>query len=84
MSGFYYDLVTDRIKLMPAKNIEVIRDPDGSPRDAADVVKAYVESLPSWKVTAANLPVNRIRLTKPLPKPEHGIREMQPLGCAAQ
>lgn len=84
LAGFYYDLVPDRINLMPAKNIEVIREPDGSPRDATDVVKAYVESLPDGKVTAANLPVNRIRLTKPLPRPEHGIREMQPLGSAAQ
>lgn len=84
VAGFYYDLVPDRINLMPAKNIEVIREPDGSPRDATDVVKAYVESLPAGKVTAANLQVNRIRLTKPLPRPEHGIRELQPLGSAAQ
>lgn len=81
VAGFYYDLVPDRINLIPAENIEVLKEEDGSPRDATEVVEAYVATLPSRNVTANNLPLDRIRLTKPLPRPAHGIREMQPLGA---
>lgn len=59
----------------------MLKEEDGSPRDATEVVEAYVATLPSRNVTANNLPLDRIRLTKPLPRPAHGIREMQPLGA---
>ncbi len=80
VAGFYYDLAPTLINRVPAKNISVLKDKDGSILDGTDVVKRYIESLPDKTVSADVLPLNRIRLVNPLPKEEHGIREMQPLG----
>lgn len=82
VAGFYYDLVPTLINRIPAKNISVLKDKDGSILDGTDVVKRYVESLPDKTVTPDNLKLNRLRLTSPLPKSALGIREMQPLGSA--
>ena len=84
VAGYYYDLVPNLINRVPAKNITVLKDEDGSTLDGTDVVKRYVESLPGKTVTAENLPLNRIRLVNPLPAAEHGLREMQPLGSVTK
>lgn len=47
--------------------------------DAVDVVVEYLKTLPGRTVTAANLPLNRINLVRPLPSPLFGFPEMQPL-----
>ncbi|MEW6731937.1 MAG: 5'-nucleotidase C-terminal domain-containing protein [Acidobacteriota bacterium] len=47
--------------------------------DATEVVVAYLASLPNKTVTAANTPIPRITLVKPLPAPLFGFPEIQPL-----
>lgn len=84
VAGFYYDLLPDQINRVPAKKVDVLRDKDGSPLDGTDVVKMYMESLPDKTLKAEALTLNRLRLINPLPKPEHGIREIQPLGSVAK
>ena len=84
VAGFYYDLVPNLINRVPAKNISVLKDKDGSILDGTDVVKHYIESLPSRTVTPDKLTLNRIRLLNPLPKAKHGIPEIQPLGSVAK
>lgn len=84
VAGFYYDQVPTLINRIPAQDIAVLKDKDGSVLDGTDVVKSYVESLADRTVTADNLRLNRIRLLNPLPAEEHGIREMQPLGAKAK
>jgi hypothetical protein len=76
--------VPNLINRVPARNISVLRDRDGSILDGTDVVKRYVESLPDKTVTADTLPLNRIRLVNRLPEAEHGVREMQPLGSVTK
>ena len=84
VAGFYYDLVPNLINRVPAKNISVLKDKDGSILDGTDVVKRYIESLPGRTVTPDKLTLNRIRLLNPLPKSALGIREMQPLGSVTK
>lgn len=81
VAGFYYDQVPTLINRVPAKNISVLKDKDGSILDGTDVVKLYVESLPGKTLTPQALTLNRIRLVNPLPAEKHGVREMQPLGA---
>lgn len=80
VGGFYYDLIPNLINRVPAKNIVVLKDQDGSILDGTDVVKRYVETLPAKTVNRETLQLDRIRLINPLPQEEHGIREIQPLG----
>lgn len=82
VAGFYYARVPTQINRVQANNVVVLKDKDGGLLDATDVVKLYVESLPGKTVSANALPLNRIRLVAPLPKAEHGVRELQPLGSA--
>lgn len=84
VAGFYYDLVPTLINRVPAKNISVLKDKDGSILDGTDVVKRYLDSLPSKTVTPDTLKLNRLRLTNPLPESVLGIREMQPLGSVTK
>ena len=84
VAGFYYDLVPTLINRVPAKNISVLKDKDGSILDGTDVVKRYVESLLDKTVNADNLLLNRIRLVNPLPEEVHGVREIQPLGAVTK
>jgi len=84
VAGFYYDLVPNLINRVPAKDVSVLKDKDGSLLDGTDVVKMYVESLPAKTVSAEALPLNRMKLVNPLPKAEHGIREIQPLGSVSK
>lgn len=83
VAGFYYDLIPGLIDRMPAKNVTVLKDGDGSVLDATDVVKMYVEALPGQMVNGGMLQLNRIRLVNPLPKAEHGLREIQPVGSVS-
>lgn len=82
VAGFYYERVPSQINRVDAKNVSVFKDDNGGLFDATDVVKMYVESLPAKTVNASVLTLNRIRIVQPLPKAEHGIRELQPLGAA--
>jgi len=52
VAGFYFDLIPGQINRVPAKNVTVLKDKDGSLLDGTDVVKRYIESLPASTVTA--------------------------------
>ncbi|TFW31015.1 bifunctional metallophosphatase/5'-nucleotidase [Massilia horti] len=84
VAGFYYDQIPTLINRLSANNIRVLRDKDGGMLDATEVVTMYLESLPGKTLRAQDLELNRIRLVKPLPKAEHGIREIQPLGAVSK
>jgi len=84
VGGFYYDLVPNLINRVQAKNITVLKDTDGGVFDGTDIAKRYVESLPAQTVGPDSLPLNRIHLLAPLPKAEHGMREIQPLGALSE
>ena len=57
-------------------NITILRDDDGSPMDATEVVVKYLQMLPNQ---TADTQLNRIRVIAPLPAAKFGNPEMQPL-----
>jgi S-sulfosulfanyl-L-cysteine sulfohydrolase len=57
-------------------NIEIIKDADGTPLDAVELVARYIESRPNKTV---NPTANRIKLVRPLPPYRFGFPEVQPL-----
>ena len=57
-------------------NITILKDTNGDPLDAAEVVVNYLQSLPGQ---TANPTLNRITLVNPLPGPKFGNYEVQPL-----
>ena len=80
-ASYYYAANPDRINVVPATNISVLRDEKGNLLDAVEVVVRYLESLPGRTV---NPEPDRIRLVKPLPKPQFGNPEIQPLRGVAR
>lgn len=84
VAGFWYHQIPSLINRMPATDVVVLKDRDGAPLDATDVVARYLESLPGKTVTRKDLQLERIRLVNPLPAAAHGVREMQPLGAVAR
>ena len=65
-----------QINVVPATNITVLKDTDGGPLDATEVLVRYLESLPN---RTADPVLNRMRLVRPLPAAGFGFPEMQPL-----
>lgn len=84
VAGFWYQQVPTLINRLPATDVVVVKDMDGTPLDATDVVARYLESLPGKTVTRDGLQLDRIRLVNPLPAAVHGVREVQPLGAVAR
>lgn len=84
VAGFWYQQVPTLINRLPATDVVVVKDKDGTPLDATDVVARYLESLPGKTVTRDGLQLDRIRLVNPLPAAVHGVREVQPLGAVAR
>ena len=80
-ASYFYRRDPFLINVVPATNIEVLRDEQGRPLDAVEVVVRYLQSLPD---KTARPELNRIRLVKPLPKPQFGNPEIQPLRGAVQ
>lgn len=60
----------------PGATIEVVKDENGKPLDATEIVVRYLQSLPSQ---TANPETHRINLLEPLPPPQFGNPELQPL-----
>lgn len=79
-ASYFYVRDPFLINVVPATNIEVLRDERGRPLDGAEVVVRYLQSLPGKTVAPE---MNRIRLVKSLPKPRYGNPEMQPLQGSA-
>jgi len=75
-ASMWYDEEPNLVNVLPATNIVVLRDDDGSPLDATEVVVRYLETLPN---RTANPELHRTHLLRPLPAPAFGNREIQPL-----
>ena len=74
-ASYYYKRDPDLINVIPATNIEVVKDEKGNPLDAVEVVVRYLQSLPG---KTANPELNRIKLLMPLPPTCMGSPEVQP------
>ena len=75
-ASYWYAGEPTIINGVPATNVVVLKDTDGSPLDAAEVVVNYLQSLPNQ---TADTQTGRIRLLSPLPPMRFGFPEMQPL-----
>jgi sulfur-oxidizing protein SoxB len=80
-ASYYFDRDPKLINVVPATDISVLKDEQGNPLDGVEVVVRYLQSLPD---RTANPDLNRIRIVKPLPKPQFGNPEVQPLRGAIQ
>lgn len=79
VAGYYYGEDPQEINRIGAHDVEVLKDPQGKPMDAVEVVAAYLRGLPNQTVTKANLPLNRFHLVRKLPGASYGNQEIQPL-----
>ena len=75
-ASFWYPEEPNFVNVLPATNIVVLKDDDGSPLDATEVVVRYLATLPE---RTANPTLHRTTLLRPLPAPKFGNREIQPL-----
>lgn len=80
-ASYFFERDPKLINVVPATDIGVLKDEQGNPLDGVEVVVRYLQSLPGQ---TANPELNRIRLLKPLPKPQYGNPEVQPLRGAIQ
>lgn len=75
-ASYWYSHEPDAVNLVPVKDVRVFKTDSGAPMDATEVVVRYLQSLPERTVDPV---LNRITLTQPLPAPQFGNEEMQPL-----
>jgi 2',3'-cyclic-nucleotide 2'-phosphodiesterase (5'-nucleotidase family) len=80
-ASYYYDRDPKLINVVPATDISALKDEQGNLLDGVEVVVRYLQSLPD---RTTNPELNRIRLLKPLPKPQFGNPEVQPLRGVVQ
>ncbi|MBM3359570.1 MAG: bifunctional metallophosphatase/5'-nucleotidase [Betaproteobacteria bacterium] len=80
-ASYYYSSDPKLINVVPSTNISVLRDEKGNVLDGVEVVVRYLQSRPDKTVDPKP---NRIRVVKPLPKPQYGNPEVQPLRGAFQ
>lgn len=64
------------VNVIPAQNIQILRDANNNPLDATEVVVQYLQTLPNQ---TANPQLDRIQLLQPLPVSLFGFPETQPL-----
>lgn len=74
-ASYYYKRDPDLINVLPAANIEVVKDEKGMPLDGVEIVVRYLQSLPN---KTANPELNRIKLLKPLSPASTASPEVQP------
>ncbi len=74
-ASYYYTRDPELINVIPATEIQVLKDEKGANLDGTEVVVRYLQSLPDKTV---NPVINRIRLLKPLPADTFGNPEIQP------
>lgn len=79
VAGYFYREDPEQINRTRAKDVQVLKDEQGNPMDAVDVVAKYLESLPGRTVRKDSFQFNRMKLLRKLPPPVHGNREVQPL-----
>ncbi len=75
-ASYWYANDPTLINVVPATNITVLKDTDGGPLDATEVLVRYLESLPNH---TADPVLNRMRLMRPFPAAGFGFPEVQPL-----
>ena len=80
-ASYYYAGDPKLINIVPATDITVLKDEQGNALDGVETVVRYLQSLPG---RTASPELNRIRVTKPLPKAQFGNPEIQPLRGAMQ
>lgn len=80
IAGYFYAIEPNRVgAFRNAANVQVITRPDGSPKDATEVVVDYLREH------RANPDTGRVRLLQTLPPPVFGNPEIQPLrGAVAE
>lgn len=74
-ASYYYARDPGFINAAPAADITILKDKDGRPLDAVDVVVRYLERQPG---KVADPGGSRVTLTRPLPAPRSGSPEIQP------
>jgi sulfur-oxidizing protein SoxB len=75
-ASYYYAADPNLIGVVPAKEIQIYKDGDGTPLDGVEVVARYLATLPGKR---ANPGPARFTLVRPLPLPAFGSPEIQPL-----
>lgn len=75
-ASYWYTSDPTLINTLPADNVSVMSDTDGSPLDGTEVVVRYLQSAPSNTV---NPTLNRIHLLQPLPARSFDNKEVQPV-----
>jgi hypothetical protein len=80
-ASYYYAADPTLINVLPATEIEVVRDETGTPLDGVDVVVRYLASLPGRRADPGPA---RLTLVRPLPPPAFGNSEIQPLRGVAR
>ncbi len=75
VAGYWYVDNPDMINRHRALDIKVLKNEDGGPLDATDIVAYYLQSLPDHATDAGP---GRVRLLRPLPRPTGPNREVQP------
>ena len=75
-ASYWYASDPTLINVVPATNITVLKDTDGSPLDGTEVLVRYLESLPN---RTADPVLNRFHLVRPFPAAGFGFPEVQPL-----
>ncbi|MBI3452153.1 MAG: 5'-nucleotidase C-terminal domain-containing protein, partial [Rhodospirillales bacterium] len=80
-ASYWYAADPELINVVPATDIEVVKDSDGGALDGTEVVARYLQSLPD---RTANTALNRNKLLTPLPGKTFGFGEVQPLRGVAR
>ena len=74
-ASYYYMADPGLINVLPARDIQVLREPDGRPLDGTEVVARYLQSRPGGVAPERE----RIRVLRPLPSAGFGSPFIQPL-----
>jgi S-sulfosulfanyl-L-cysteine sulfohydrolase len=79
-ASYYYMMDPGLINVLPARDIQVLREPDGRPLDGTEVVARYLQT----RSGGVGPERGRIRMLRPLPSAGFGSLFIQPLrGVAA-
>ncbi len=79
-ASYWFAADPELIKRLPARGVQVLKQADGSPLDATELVARYLQGLPEQ---TADPKLDRVQLTAPLPAQPFSYGIMQPLLGAA-
>jgi sulfur-oxidizing protein SoxB len=75
-ASYYYAADQNLVGSVPAREIQIVKDQDGTPLDGVEVVARYLATLPGKRADPGPA---RFTLVRPLPPPAFGNPEIQPL-----